>query len=549
MWQLLSDAEKCQAARAVWNVRDAHLRHRPAGEEGVLDLIIADLLQDDDIGGSDPVRAWFLGSVGSIQELLPLAKRAIVENSKQGRFEQVEFNRLDAEANDIVLGALFKAWDFRVRNAKLYGLDPGVSPNGILVQATGLAPPWTSGTDILQALSVQYEVSGALLKSLWGPRLASDVARKDVTEKIAEQLAGLAEVCCRGFEERSTWCEQQIDASEGVLQEGITVRERYYASRGAWIKPLVELGRLDKAYELAERWQDYRTLVELTFEELLRADIIITESDGPGTISKAERDKERSEAMESKDSTYERLERYFESFGEMFAVEMYEYLVEGQHLQMLLNGFENWREKYLTPFLRSNKKYAKLSWIHDVSLGEYALAAETLLEVATEQEDDQWNKKIELSIGKLAKIAATGHLDEKEVRAIDSELELVEIQNRIFQAVKFVAQSTIDEDAAVGEGLSMFASALASKKRAGCRRLWVAAFERAVKGKVMGVEEIADLLTLSDGGSGSGPLIVEAERGDEFFWALKALSLGGLETERRRLAEQSIWRRCFLRDE
>ena len=37
-----------------------------------------------------------------------------------------------------------------------------------------------------------------------------------------------------------------------------------------------------------------------------------------------------------------------------------------------------------------------LSWIHEVGLGKHALAVDTLLEVATEQEEDQWHKKVEL---------------------------------------------------------------------------------------------------------------------------------------------------------
>jgi len=550
MWRLLTDAEKCHAARAVWTVREAHLRHRQEGEEGALEVIIPELLaSDDDMGGGDPIRTWFLRYIGSIEDLIPKAKHAMVEKTSKGRYEKVTMAKMDAEANDIVLAALMKAWDFRVRSVKLYRLDkPGVDSNGTMNKTTGLLPPWTSGTDILQALSVHHEVSVAMIKTLWGPRLASDLEGKEVIERVAEQLVGLAEACCRGFEERSSWCEQQSQDGEGTMQEGITIKERYIAQRGGWIKPLAELGMPEKAYELAEKWRDYRTLVELCSEEIIR--IEASQKDlGNATSNREAVERENAELAHTKKQTIERMEAYFDKFGEVYAIEMYEYLVENGQLQKLLNGFENWRETYLTRFLRSSRRYAKLSWIHDVGLGEYALAADTLLEVATEQEEDQWNKKVELSIGKLAKIAAMGYLDEQSVRNIDSELELVDIQNRVYEAVKVIGKTSIDTDGAVQIGLEKYAGGtLTSKKRAGCRELWKRAFARAVEGKVMGVEELADLLTLVDSDDEGTSLLLRAERGEEFYWALRALSLGGLPLERRKFTERTIWRRCFLRD-
>lgn len=555
MWRLLSDAEKCEAARAVWAARDARLRHNPDAGEGVLEEVIADLLtSDEDIGGHDPTRTWFQRFAGSIEELLPLAKKALVEKNKKGRYDPIAFAKHDAEANDIVLGSLMAAWRFRVHSARLYGMEGGVDANSLIKQASGLAPPWTSGTDILQALDVQIDVSRALLKSLWGPKLVADDERREIAERVAGQLVGLAEVCCRGFEERSTWCEQQTAVGgEGILQEGITVHERYIASRGGWIKPLVDIGRSEKAYSIAEKWQDYRTLVELCSEELMRNDITMAELN-KGASSGEE--KATTELQKSKQQTLQRLERYFENFGERFATEMYEYLVEKGQLQTLMNGFEAWREKYLTNFLRSDKKYAKLEWIHDVGLGEFALAAATLNAIATDQEEDLWNKKVELSIGKLTKLAAaaqTGQVDattREEVQYIDADLELVSVQEKIYASVRHLKDQTIDTEAAVQVGLDTYARSLIGKKRPGCRELWKRAFGRAVEGRVMGVEEIGDLLTLADEGeAGETGLVGLGTAGEEFYWALKVLSLGGLSRGRREFAERTVWRRCFLRDE
>jgi len=130
-----------------------------------------------------------------------------------------------------------------------------------------------------------------------------------------------------------------------------------------------------------------------------------------------------------------------------------------------------------------------------VGLDEYALAADTLLEVAKKQEQDQWDKKVEPSIGKLAKIAARGYLDEQSVCNIDSELELVDIQNRVYEAVKVIRKTSIHTEGTEQIGLDNYTShTLASKKCAGCRELRKSLFAQAVEGKVMGVEELADLL-------------------------------------------------------
>lgn len=547
MWRLLSDAEKCEAARAVWAVRDARLRRDPDAGEGVLENIIAEMLSDDeDIGGHDPTRMWFQRFAGRIEELLPLAKRALVDKSKKGRYDPLVFAEMDAEANDIVLGSLMAAWRFRVYAARLYDMEDSVDPNGILVQACGLAPPWTSGTDILQGLDVQFDVSRALLKSFWGPKLGTDEERREIAERVAGQLVGLAELCCRGFEERASWCEQQTSTGcEGILQEGITVKERYIASRGGWITPLVEIGRTEKAYSIAEKWQDYRTLVELCSEELLRNDPSLAElTKGSDTDEKA------AELHAAKQQTLQRLDRYFEIFGESFATEMYEYLVERGQLHTLMNGFENWRERYLTDFLRSNKKYAKLEWIHDVSLGEFALAANTLNTIAIDQEENLWSKKVELSIGKLAKLAAVANgilgepLMRDDMRLIDADLELVTIQEGINGMVRHLKDHTNDIEVAIQVGLDTYAPSLPGRKRVGCQDIWKKAFGRAVDGKVNGVEEIADLLTLVDD-SETGLV----GRGEEFYWALKVLSLGGLRRDRREFMEKTVWRRSYLRDE
>jgi len=69
-------------------MREAHLRHRQESEEGTREVIIPELLvSDNDMGGSNPIRTWFLRNIGYIEDLIPEAKHARVEKTSKGRYE------------------------------------------------------------------------------------------------------------------------------------------------------------------------------------------------------------------------------------------------------------------------------------------------------------------------------------------------------------------------------------------------------------------------------------------------------------------------------
>jgi nuclear pore complex protein Nup133 len=545
LWRLLQDAEKCEAARALWDVRNDRLREDPTEEDGVLESVIMEFFppKDTDLTeNNDPVRTWFQREVENICTLLRMIKKSLAAKPNKGKKNQLAFAIADSEANDLIIGALTKAWKFRAQSAQLYGLSGkhGINRSGSLQKADGYPAPWTSDPLLLEALADQYQISMATLDAFFGP--TEDQKRIEMVKHIAHQLVQLAELCCRSFEERAIWCEQQTDMPEKVLQEGTSVRERYLASRGEWIKPLVRYGLSDQAYGIAEEYQDFRTLVEICFGELAKFDESLKEAtasqQGAEVIEQLKDDRE---------AVADRLEGYFERFGEEFAIELYEYLVEVGKLQNLVNGFDNWREKYLTPFLRGDPKYAKLSWIHDVGLGDYSIAANTLFSVATEKEEDLDHQQIQLSIGKLAKLVALEHsgmleMDiEDELDAYDVKLELVKIQKRLHSVVKHIRHSAIDADAAVQLGLDEYARKI--KKLPALRETFRKAFRELVENKVLGVEDLVDLLTLIEPNDG------ELLDGEAFYYAIKALGLAGLPRARREFAEKTIWRRCFLRDE
>jgi len=132
-----------------------------------------------------------------------------------------------------------------------------------------------------------------------------------------------------------------------------------------------------------------------------------------------------------------------------------------------------------------------------VGLRKNVVAADTRLEAAIEQERDQLKTKVELSTGIQAEIAAMRYLNEQSVPSMDSKLQLLEIQNRVYNPVKAIRMSCIDCEGAVPIGPAKYPGGiLAGKKSATCRKLRKHAFSRPAEVKVMGVEEFADPFTL-----------------------------------------------------
>ena len=89
-----------------------------------------------------------------------------------------------------------------------------------------------------------------------------------------------------------------------------------------------------------------------------------------------------------------------------------------------------------------------------------------------------------------------GYLKEQSVHSIDSRLELVDIQSRVYKAVKVIGKTSIDSEGAVQIGLDKYSGGtLASKKSASCCELWKRPFAWAIEGKVVGVGEFTDPFT------------------------------------------------------
>jgi len=541
-WRLLQDAEKCEAARVLWDLRNERLREDPAEADGVLETVVAIQFPSDDTDvadSSDGTRRWFQRSVPDIGRLLCAVKKGYVGMPNQGKQNMLAFAIAVSEANNLILDGLQRAWEFRAEHAALYGLsgENGISKNGVFQSPKGYMAPWTSEPNLLEALSAQHELTGLTLQGILG---LSDDAKREAFQTLVLQLVRLTEISCKAFLERANWGEQQGEAGgEGLVEQTHDVRERYEATRGEWIKHLVRYGEVDSAYRIAEDYEDFKTLVVICYEQLNKIQFELKEA-----IAKLEDPEDFTQGIEA---VSDRLEGYLQRFGGDFATPLYEYLVENGMLSSLLSSFDDWRERYLTPFLHNDPKYAKVSWIHDVGLGDYETAANTLFSVAAVKESLLANQKIEFSIGKLAKLAALENIGASEADIVeeldlfDAKLKLVQIQQTLRSAVQEFTHAAIDVEAAVQIGISEYGRKV--KKSPAVDEVFRRAFAVLVSGRVLKAEDLIELLTLmlpSDGALLDG---------ESFGIALSALACAGLTIARRQFMEATIWRRCYLRDE
>ncbi|KAK6535191.1 hypothetical protein TWF694_001661 [Orbilia ellipsospora] len=531
-WKLLWDAEKVAAARAVYR---SFAQKQSAGKdlsEGLLREIITAFFEKNSIPIIDiqnPMREWFAMHLPNIWQLIPLLRETVSRgNSAVG----VLVRRVH-ESNEIILTILSTAHTFRSQHAHPYGLATELDGDGI-ANFRGLnGPPWTSSPDILTTLNRNIEVNSKILEN---PQLKKE--GDNFAESILDQMVEMVEVSCRNFVERATWCETRHE--EDLVEQGKEIRHLYLKERNQWIRALADAQRADQAIDIAERYRDYRTLVELAFEEIGRINAYLDKHVADMS------DSERKDCQSQRDAIVTRLESYFERFGEEFAFVLYEYQVEMGNLKELLVQFPKFK-KQLDAFLHSSNHYTKLQWINDVGNGKYRDAGQTLMETA-ETEQLLWAQSVELSIGKLAlMIGTSGPELENFAGSFDKKLKLIDIQQGIQSHVYLESRGTIDAQAATEVAFSAFGSRLSPYES--LRDIFKRNVGKVVTGQAMDAESTIDFLTLMHDD-------VEREEEEEdrkwfgaFQMALTVLATAELDDARKDQARKTIWRRLYLSED
>ncbi|KAG9234385.1 Non-repetitive/WGA-negative nucleoporin C-terminal-domain-containing protein [Amylocarpus encephaloides] len=550
-WKLLWDAEKMAAATVVWKSYDACVSEKPEGQKRGLLTELVEYIHEDyktnpvaEAGELDRVRHWFINDIDRLELALPWAYQVIKYTYADGQKGHDAVMTILSEANDLVLGALEGAFEFRTLNAALYGLQDEQLKHGILeIGYDGLPEIWTSNRYLVQNISKQVELAAALLKEYWGRADKDGAPSSRMMKKVREEHPSLIDMCICSNYERIRWSSEQGDSQ--IQHQADDLRAYQSQSEDNQIKMLSnQLGMPNEAITLAQRHEILPTLASVLTLEL---------NDYSCQQNELDIDPKTSESCIVRVTGLQNIvNTCFDKFGMKWATALYELEIQIGVIKDLFDEFPQQRA-YLTEFLRARPEYAKLAWIHEVTReNDFDHAASTLLHLGLNRERDIWSKKIELSIGKLARLAGPSFSQDngvlipdggkKELATTNDQLDLIKIQDTLYNSISGAIFNAIDEDGEL-DCLREIYGNKALTKLPSFSNLLEQGMSNLVKHDAMDALVLIDLLALMVEDNSEDTL-----RSQQFYLALKALEKSGLDKDEKMLHQRVIWRRCMLRD-
>ncbi|EXJ85234.1 hypothetical protein A1O3_05909 [Capronia epimyces CBS 606.96] len=574
-FQLLLNAEKLAAAQAIWKVQEDAQRKYPQSdrEMSYLEFTLRALHEsrqkypDPEKGEKDRVRHWLVNSVEHVDHLMSELGDCIRELEPMDVTDPRVVADYFTEAADLWIAAYSAAFKFREDNAPIYGLGDEVFKDGVLVSGfpVDIHHPWTSRPEPLRfGERLIYDIC-TFLNEWWDfahgknkkKKMPTDLdgkpyggPSKAALEQLAARLPVQVELLSRLVNEEYTQAECQLKAHEKdaeVLSDEIKAIRNEEIDRMSQPLQVISAFNMPGAIQLSEKLGYFGMLVNLHYDyyKRLTAEVV-------ADPSLAEANQRKLAEMQNK------AEKYFDRFGKGWAVAYFRRLIEDDECgTLLLKGEEDDQKKeFLAWFFKLaehlGQKVGKLSWIHDiVGNGNYLRAERTLHEVAAEEMDDVWNKKTELSLAKLAGLAAaegTSTIPD-DLEQYDNGLAIIEIQERIHTHVTAVVGPALDEKAAADLALDAFATRWVAKF-AGLKRQLKQGLKTLLRQNPLSAEELVDVLTLMDPMDWPGIPEEDPEiRGQEFSLALKVVDLSRSTTAKQNDLRALIWRRAMIRDD
>ncbi|CAD6883901.1 unnamed protein product [Tilletia caries] len=510
--KLCADAELIDAATACYTAHDAGVKSNTY--KHMLGQAISAVMGTKELDPEDDfIRTFFRKYVVLLPDVfaeLTAIVRTVTTADVQSR------TVLLSEVNQIVLAAYIAGTRRHELSATSYDLSTGpVAFEGWSFQISSL--------DLLELLyhaterliadrsrelgsTIDAEHQGA------GPGNVDEARR--VQRELKTHLCDLADYTLSTFEDRLLYLVADTTSPEAG-EEHVRLERRYKNARPAMIVPLVQIGRQDKAFQLAERHADYQTLTKLCQEA-------------------------------SGGALKDRASRYVQTYGESFAFELYQWHIEHDRTKdLLLLGQDEQQGKLLHGYLEKTGN-TRIAWLQQLRMQQYWGSSASLLKTV-KTEPDLRSRKLMLSISKLAYAAV---LDEdslslpeaqSSIKTISENMDLVATQVRLLGKLKtyLVTESEHDVDAAAKEITVLSASrlqdypAFATLFAQACKKLW--------NHQAVNSEELIDLFTLRDCAD------------DEVSSYISALEIFVRATDdptaRRVDYLRAIWRRIILHDE
>ncbi len=548
-WSLLWEAEKMVAAEGVWKKYDARLNAVGPTRRTLL-AELCDMLHErnknshDAVAGEhDPVRNLFLKEVGRIDVVVPWAMNAIKDLRDNGGVkEHPAILELAAEANDLMLGPLEAAFQFRQNNLELYGLDDEDQQDGVLRSGYEELPEfWTATHNTIGAIRSLIELELKFLHEyLQGNKDFFPVDQK-VLQKVDEESSRMVKLCCITHMERYRWCLAQ--PNEKKRATGRNMEHQFKTSiRHDLLAKLRRVGKGKEAIALAERFRDMPCLVELAVDEI--SDLYCQQSE-PSLEYK------RDEIVSEMNELSARAGNYHNQFGEEYTSAFFDHFIKiGKLYSLIVHPVTE--KSRLTNYLRAEPSRARISWLNEVFNEEdFTAAGTTLMKIAKEQETNWWCKKVETSIAKLSFLAAderkeSSDVDRSSMRdRCNKGLRLLQVQDRVYKHVKHAAYNALDSTAEIQLVMQQYGKSFVEERPA-LHELLKQGFANLFSHQVLDSRHLIDILTLMD--QWPNPLSEDNICGEEFLFALDALQ-SAEDIEDKDEVMKLIWKRCFIRDD
>ena len=334
----------------------------------------------------------FYKEISSIEEIIPCLQ--IVQDDVIISESPKEVVSTILSVNTVIISMLRDA--LNTRNRRLNDLLP---PKEFTAQNRYEHLPWTctpGPTGVRSALLAQYRATNE--KAL---PLAEDASFRAA---IVSQMVDLADLILDGY--RTQFESVDATADPGRLD---TIQKMMEKDRKALIMPFVEKGFHSEATSLAEKYLEFVALI---------------------AVCEAAGDRGR-------------LDQYMERFADQrFSDFVFEWhLKEGRPDKLLSavdsakesrNRLETRRAQELDRFLKSGG-HEGIQWLHEIGMGDFETAGETLAELGKEESRVLARKKTMLSLAKLAALAseADDAIISETVSEVDHHLNVVAAQEQL----------------------------------------------------------------------------------------------------------------------
>lgn len=551
-WLLLWDAEKMAACHALWRWYDAAIAKKQKDEQNLLYETVNMLHErfktenDPTNYETDHVRHWFIHDAWRLEYLVPMAYVSLKELYKysvdvEEPQDAATQARLLGEANDIQLATLETAFDFRQKNAKLYGVDGEYMIDGVLRSGYEDLPEiWTSTHHIVAKVRLLVDASREM--ALKHDDADEDESMVKLIEKLIEDNPRLVQLCCQTHIERFRWLNSQLDKKE----EGSKIQKDHFEIRKIMFVQLSDIGLGREGIKLAEKYREMGALADIIHYAL--------EEETQRSTHPAVPDNERQEASQITQLLRNQIQSYFGKFGHAWADAYFTKQINLGYSIEVLNDNAIYKD-HLTQFLRRHRQYAKLSWMNEVhSEHNYAAAAKDL-ENAETQETSLWGKKIALSMSKLSILAArtTKEADEESVenliRKTDQSIAIFRAQEKLYNYIRPTFRNAIDSAAEIQLVTDQYCKHYVKDKPT-LRKVLQHTVSELIARKALEPVELAEILTLIDKEGLYPDNYGFAD--SRYYTALKVLKMAStIDGERspNGLEERMIWRRCMNIDD